>query len=348
MTAMGYECDSRFIAAHQLPALLIDLARSRQIDSHHLLRGCELFYEDVITGQALISPRQFLRLIGNARRLLAAPDTSFLFGQRLWPGHYGASSHVLEQADNLLQALELIAEYRALLSPLLTPVVQLDDHHLHLYWRDSCGAAEQKTFLLEACMTAVVALARRQQGERLPWHFQFAYGEPAYVEQYWVHLGEAVTFDRPSSVMSLPREYLMQAWPGAGSTGALVARQACNEQLRAWGWRASFLDRLHEHLGQHIRQPLSLERVAAAFDTSPASFKRKLGKHGTHFQEQLDQTRRDIALYLYQVKGYSNEDVARHLGFSDTTNFRRSFKRWTGRVPSDLGRLLVRAGHCRQ
>lgn len=336
----GYECDSRFIAAHHLPAVLIDLARSRGIDSHHLLRGCELFYDDILTGRALISPGQFLRLIANARRLLDAPDTSFLFGQRLWPGHYGASSHLLEQADHLYHALEHLSRYRALLSPLLTPVLQLDERYLHLYWRDSCGAAELMPFLLEASMTAVTALARRQQHERLPWRFQFAYREPSHVEQYWVHLGDALSFDRPSTVMTLPREYLLRPWADAGATAALVARQACDEQLQAWDWRASFLDEVHAHLNQHIRQPLSLERVASAFDTSPASFKRKLCKHGTHFQEQLDRTRRDHALYLFQVKGYGNDEVALHLGFNDTTNFRRSFKRWTGRVPSELGGLL--------
>ncbi|WP_437881368.1 AraC family transcriptional regulator ligand-binding domain-containing protein [Pseudomonas sp. LRF_L74] len=336
----GYECDTRFIAAHHLPALLIDLARSRQIDTHHLLRGCELFYNDIITGRTLISPRQFLRLIDNARRLLAAPDTSFLFGQRLWPGHYGASSHVLEQADNLLHAIEQISEYRALLSPLMTPVPHLDDKYLHLYWRDSCGGGESKTFLLESHMTAVVSLGRRQQGERLPWRFQFASAEPAYVEQYWVHLGDDLSFNRPSTVMSLPREYLSRSWPGLASTGGLVARQACNEQLATWGWRASFLDGLHDYLSEHIQQPLNLERVAAAFGTSPASFKRRLSKHGTSFQECLDNTRRDLALYLYQVRGCSNEDVALKLGFSDIPNFRRSFKRWTGRVPSELGSLL--------
>lgn len=340
LSQRAYDVDSRFIAAHHLPAVLIDLARSRQIDMHHLLRGCELFYEDVVTGRALISAQQFLRLIDNARRLLGAPDTSFLFGQRLWPGRYGASSQALEQADNLLQALERIAEYRALLSPLLTPVLQLDEHYLHLYWRDSCGAGELRTFLLETSMTAVVALARRQQNERLPWRFQFAHAEPAYVEQYWVHLGDALCFGRPSSVMSLPREYLTRPWPEAGATGALVARQSCSEQLQAWGWQRSFLDQLHEYLARHIRQPLSLERVAAAFATSPASFKRRLSRHQTRFQEQLDLARRDLALQLYQVNGCSNEEVAQRLGFSDVTNFRRSFKRWTGRVPSDLGGLL--------
>ncbi|MGE7990936.1 AraC family transcriptional regulator ligand-binding domain-containing protein [Pseudomonas sp. NPDC089554] len=333
---MGYECDHRFIPAHHLPAELIDLARSRGIDTHHQLRGCELFYDDIVTGQARISPNQFLRLIGNAQRLMDAPDTSFLFGQRLWPGHYGAASHLLEKADHLLQALEDLATYRALLSPLLTPVLHLDDRYLHLYWRDSCGGAERLQFLLEASMTAVVALARRQQNERLPWRFQFAYAEPEYVEQYWVHLGDVLSFDQPSTVMSLPREYVLRPWASGGTTGARVARQACNEQLQAWGWQGSLLDELQAHLSAHIRQPLSLERVANAFGTSPATLKRKLSKHGTNFQEQLDLARRELALYLYQVKGYNNDEVAQQLGFNDTTNFRRSFKRWTGRVPSDL------------
>ncbi|HWV09868.1 MAG TPA: AraC family transcriptional regulator ligand-binding domain-containing protein [Pseudomonas sp.] len=336
MVEAGYECDSRFIAAHHQPALLIDLARSRRIDTHRLLRGCELFYDDVVTGRARISPVQFLRLIDNARRLLAAPDTSFLFGQRLWPGHYGAASHALEQADDLSHGLELLTDYRALLSPLLTPQVQLDERHLHLYWRDSCGAGEQQVFLVEAAMTAMVALTRRLQGERLPWRYQFAHAEPAHVEQYWVHLGETVVFDRPATVMSLPREYLHVPWPGARSTAGHVARQACAEQLRQLGWRRSFLDGLGQYLSAHIREPLSLERVAAAFETSPASLKRKLSKHGTSFQAQLDEVRRHIALHLYRVEGYGNEAVAQYLGFSDIPNFRRSFKRWTGRTPSEL------------
>ena len=44
--------------------------------------------------------------------------------------------------------------------------------------------------------------------------------------------------------------------------------------------------------------------------------------------------------YLYRVKGYSNEEVAAYLQFNDSTNFRRSFKRWTGLSPSALRQLL--------
>jgi AraC-like DNA-binding protein len=38
-------------------------------------------------------------------------------------------------------------------------------------------------------------------------------------------------------------------------------------------------------------------------------------------------------------RGCDNETVARHLGFHDANNFRRSFKRWTGMTP-----MLLRQG----
>lgn len=88
-----YEADSRFIAGHYQPATLIDLALSRDIDSHRLLRGTGLFYDDIVAGHTRLSPQQCFGLIANAQRLLEADDSSFLFGQRLWPGHYGPASH---------------------------------------------------------------------------------------------------------------------------------------------------------------------------------------------------------------------------------------------------------------
>jgi AraC-like DNA-binding protein len=31
----------------------------------------------------------------------------------------------------------------------------------------------------------------------------------------------------------------------------------------------------------------------------------------------------------------STDDIANLVGFGETSNFRRAFKRWTGKVPSD-------------
>ena len=164
-----YEADSRFIPGHYQPATLIDLALSRDIDSHRLLRGTGLFHVDILAGQTRLSPQQFLQLIGNSRRLLDADDSSFLFGQRLLPGHYGAVSHALRHAQNLHQALDSLVQQQALLSPLATPRLLLDEQFAYVYWLDSCGAGEQWRFLLEASMTSLVAMSQWLSGRRLPW-----------------------------------------------------------------------------------------------------------------------------------------------------------------------------------
>jgi len=199
-----YEADSRFIPGHYQPATLIDLALYRDIDSHRLLRGTGLFHEDILAGTARLSPQQFFGLIGNSRKLLDADDSSFLFGQRLLPGYYGAASHALGHAQNLHQALEILIQQQVLLSPLVTLHLELDAHHAYLYWRDSCGAGAHWRFLLEASMTSLVAMSQWLSGERLPWVCCFSHAEPRYIEQYWVHLGEETRFERPLDMLSIP------------------------------------------------------------------------------------------------------------------------------------------------
>lgn len=74
--------------------------------------------------------------------------------------------------------------------------------------------------------------------------------------------------------------------------------------------------------------------------SSPAKLKRKLHKHCTHVQAQHGLARKHVALYLYQIKGMSNEAVADYLNFNDPANFRRSFKRCTGSTPPLIQRLF--------
>jgi AraC-like DNA-binding protein len=335
-----YEADSRIIPGHYQPAALIDLALSRGIDSHRLLRGTGLFHEDILAGGTRMSPQQFFALISNARRLLDADDSSFLFGQRLLPGHYGAASDALRHAQNLHQALEILLQQQAILSPLATPRLLLDDHHAHVYWHDSCGAGEQWPFLLEASMTSLVAMSQWLGGQRLPWECTVSHAEPRYVEQYWVHLGEHTQFARPLDMMRIERQWLTRPWPNASATAGQVARREAAAQMQQLGFAASFLDCLNRYLEQHVRETPSLEQAAQAFAMSPATLKRKLSKHGTGFQQQTDRVRKQVALYLYQFKGYSNDAVAEYLNYNDAANFRRSFKRWTGSTPSLIRRLF--------
>ena len=189
-------------------------------------------------------------------------------------------------------------------------------------------------------MTALVAMSQWLSGERLPWECRFNHAEPRYVEQYWVHLGENSQFGCQLDMMRIPRECLTRPWPNASAIARQVALQHAQRELDGLGFSTSLLDRLYVYLRENAHRAPSLELTAQTLGMSQATLKRKLNKHGTHFQAQQDQARKHMALYLYQIKGMSNEDVARYLNFSDPANFRRSLKRWTGCTPNLIRQLF--------
>jgi AraC-like DNA-binding protein len=68
---------------------------------------------------------------------------------------------------------------------------------------------------------------------------------------------------------------------------------------------------------------------------SPDTLKIKLSQCDTNFHELLDTTRKELASSYIQQSALSITEITFLLGFSDTSNFTRAFKRWEGVSPSD-------------
>ena len=338
-----YTRDTRFIPAQGLPLTLLELCLQRDLESNRVLRGTRLFLDEILQHNPDVSAVQIYRLLDNAIQLIDSDDVPFLLGQRLLPGDSGSASRALSLAPNLYTALELLVKLQPLLSPLLAPRFCTDEHYGYLYWLDSCGAGRLERPLIEACTVAVIAFSRRQLGEHLPWELSFRHSRPDCIEQYWVHMGETLKFSQPCNLMRIPRAYLFQNWQPEGITGQLAQQQA-QQQCAQLPAAHSLLTTVYDQLMGALSTPggnrtLQLESLAQTLNTSPATLKRHLKKHGSHFQQQLDLVRLHRALYLLHCRRLSTEAVARELGFHDSAGLRRSFKRWTGQTPAALLQL---------
>jgi AraC-like DNA-binding protein len=338
-TSLPHDCGTPLIPALHQPALVLEHARAQEVPLPEVLRGTGLCEADFGARPALLSAVQYLHLLGNVVTLLGSPETPFVLGRQVLPGHFGAASHALLQAASLRQALGLLVSHAARLSPLLVPHLLVEDRLAVLYWTDGCGLSWRRPFVVEMHMAAVVAMGRWLAGQRLPWICCFNRTRPRHTEQHEVHLGTALRFDCHVDALVIDTRWLDLPWPGAaaGRSAAAAVDRAAEQELPG----TSLLAALYQHLLQQVRQPPGLDECAGHFGLSAATFKRRLAAHGTHFQAELDQVRSHVALHLFQFRGCDNDAVARHLGFHDSANFRRSFKRWTGVTPSLLrGRLL--------
>ncbi|MEW6373066.1 MAG: AraC family transcriptional regulator ligand-binding domain-containing protein [Pseudomonadota bacterium] len=323
------------IPARQQPALVLEYGRSCEASDADLLRNTGLLAG--LDADRLVSPAQYLQQLANTLRILDSPETSFMLGQMLLPGHDGAASHALVQAPSLRVLLHTLCRFHAHLTPLLRPRFETWGEVALLYWVDAYGAPGLRPALVEMYMTAVVALCRWLGGDRLPWRFCFNRGAPRRIEQHHVHLGAELRFGCQLDAMLLPAAWLDRPWPRASELASRLARQAAEQEARR---APGLLAALYDYLLAHVREAPTLERAASDFGVSPATFKRQLLRHHTHFQAELDQVRTHMALWLFQVERADNEEVARYLGFHDAANFRRSFKRWTGLTPAPIRAAL--------
>lgn len=80
---------------------------------------------------------------------------------------------------------------------------------------------------------------------------------------------------------------------------------------------------------------VSKSRIAAKLNMSPRTLQHKLAVRHTSFNNMVNELRREIACAYLENGGMPVTEIAYRLGFSDTSNFGRAFRRWTGQSPSD-------------
>ena len=78
------------------------------------------------------------------------------------------------------------------------------------------------------------------------------------------------------------------------------------------------------------------DMVASALCMSPTTLQLKLSQRGTNFQQLLDDTRKELAIGYIRQASRSVTEITFLLGFTDTSNFTRAFKRWTGMSPTEF------------
>ena len=84
------------------------------------------------------------------------------------------------------------------------------------------------------------------------------------------------------------------------------------------------------------RGQFSLDMLAEALDMDEQSLSAELKQAGISYQQLLGDTRRELAEEYITRADLTVNEIAYMLGFSDCSNFARSFRRWTGTSPTDF------------
>lgn len=99
----------------------------------------------------------------------------------------------------------------------------------------------------------------------------------------------------------------------------------------------SYSYQVKELLLRHLKDDSpGIEVVADHLSMSVRSLQMKLKEEGTSYQKILNSVRKSLAIaYLSEDPKVSKGEIAQILGFSEISVFSRTFKKWTGKSPSE-------------
>jgi AraC-like DNA-binding protein len=211
-------------------------------------------------------------------------------------------------------------------------------------------AAPRRAFAYFTYWMIVHGVACWLAGRRIPiLAVELRCPQPAYIDDYKVMFSPNLRFDRPRTRLIFAAEHL----------GLPVRRSA--EELRHFLAQApaNILVRYRDpaSLGRRIRQHLrelpagqwpQIEELAAGFNTSVSTLRRRLAEEGHSYQALKDSVRKELAIVWLAEAQVTFEDIAERLGFADTSSFYKAFRKWSGASPGHYRSLILSSGQTDQ
>ncbi|OHU88086.1 MULTISPECIES: helix-turn-helix transcriptional regulator [Pseudoalteromonas] len=340
-----FEAHERVFKAHTLILPLVEMAMQRGVSADLLLKGSKLFFEDFKTHSQLISCAQLDVVFSNASKLLAKDGVSFLLGERLSHTASGNGLQALLHAKSLHHMYRISQLRQFELFPYMyTKNFRTQTHtHFILNFAVHKPSTQVTTFFYELVASLIERVLKQRLGmlatqrlDAFDYCIQFPFPEPSYIEQFHSNLCGSYSFSHQSFVIAISNKLLNQ--PLADAMPTLAKYYLCQNDHIAH--RVGFLQFVTTLISKFPRA--TSDQLAHKMGYSCATFKRKLKQHQTSFKELKDELQKQQSLFNITELGYSNEQAAAALSFSDTTNFRRAFKRWTGKTPSEYRHIWSR------
>jgi AraC-like DNA-binding protein len=132
---------------------------------------------------------------------------------------------------------------------------------------------------------------------------------------------------------------LRQPLLAANEVCAAMGRRMCEEHLGRYeqtddSTRCKVTDLL---LAMPHSMP-GMEAVADSLHMSSRTLRRLLQAEGITFQDISEEIRHDLSKQYLRNSNLSLDEIAQLVGFTESTNFRRAFKRWQGVPPANYRR----------
>ncbi|MEH6569303.1 MAG: AraC family transcriptional regulator [Halioglobus sp.] len=326
--------------------LILDVMEELGIEGSAILKNTALERSEVAQEGTLISYIQALKLMRNILARSPRPDIGLLIGSRYQINTYGVLGYAMMSCPTWGDALRLARHYHKVASSLCNIEMEIDEDRQTLTYIATPFYPEMvdiEPFTVEKLFASLISVTKPLLAEPgYPTKVSFAYPEPDYSESYRDLFKCPVEFNTPGNRFELDLKVQQQPLLLANTMSAEIGRKMCAEFMSRQELESQQMKReVTELLLATPGQMPSMEAVAEKLNIGSRTLRRNLLAENTTFQDIVDQLRQDLSRHYLKRSQLNLDSIAQLVGFTETTNFRRAFKRWEGVPPAQYRRAHI-------
>jgi len=322
---------ARLLCAHML---------KQGADINALLQHTGLAWHDLKQQQHFISYEQFNHIHHNASRHSQPPCLALAIESMVQMSAHGILGHGALAAPTIAQSLALIK------TALGTRIAFFD---LHLSARQhelviTLGQRIELNHLAEfiyvmMCGSFLDLIETASTPDLSTITVDFPYSAPVYRDLYQHKFGNInIRFNSNEFSIIIPQSLMLESCLTADEHTFHHASHECRKLMLHQSNNRRLASQIILQLFEIARvTPVNLptqQAMAQQHNIAVRTMIRRLKQEGTSYQALMDDVRGELARWYLQHSTLSIEMIAERLGFVDTSNFSRVFKRWHQETPS--------------
>ena len=328
-------------AGWTVPAINVLLMResllAEGISELELLRGTGISPKHIKNNESLLSFEQVRAFTANAARLTRNPGLGLRIGRAESPADWGVLGYAMLSCASIGEVINAILRFHRTAGSLVDVLFTADDKLATLDLIPMRPLRDALPCVMEEHMSATQSALEMLAGVAMPLvQVNLTFSKPAHHKQYRAFFDCPILFNEPKNQLVFKACFLERPVVRSNKFSAKLARQICSEQLARQSPEADFVQQVRYLILLQGSDFPDIESVSARLGITSRTLRNRLRRHSTSFQALLDNTRSQLAISYLQSSQMYVDEIAGLLGFSDRSNFRRAFKRWTGKLPRDF------------
>ena len=318
--------------------LLVAHARNQGVSLDDLFRGNSLCWSTLLESQSFVSFEQFRRLLLQTQRLTGTSQIGLEISSISQASSHGPLGYGALSAPTLRETFALVLNMLATRITIIDLEYEDEADSAIFRVREKFALRELRLFVSITLLASFVDLISKTTGKEcteITVHLprEEHANKTAYETKFpWINF--ELGYDALEFV--LPNELLSQSCLTLDEFAYRNALRECEQLLQQEVKGGAFVRRVKTYLLQRNGDLPTQQLAASDFAMSVRTFIRKLKLEESTYQQLLDEVRKELVVWYLSNDSLSIEQIALKVGYSDTSNFSRVFRRWFDQTPSQF------------